>query len=248
MAKSNGLLKIEGTVENLTFYQRNGQEFVRRKGGVSKERIMNDPNFVRTRENMSEFSSVANSGKLLRKALGSMLFKAKDDLVISRLQRVLNEVKRLDSVSARGSRTVSEGITTVAGKNLLQGFDFNRHAPFSTVFNGSMTLNVSTGVVSVTGLIPLEQINYPEGATGVNFQSAILGIDFSNGDYDLVASPVETFALDMTSRTFALTPASVPSGAQLFFLLLITFHQEVNGNAYSLKNQEYNVLHVLQIV
>ena len=53
MAKAVGILSIEGTIENLTFYRRDGKLFVRRKGGVSKHRIETDPNYVRTRENMN---------------------------------------------------------------------------------------------------------------------------------------------------------------------------------------------------
>ena len=43
MAKQNSLVKIEGTIENLTFYKSANGHFVRSKGGVSKNRIMNDP-------------------------------------------------------------------------------------------------------------------------------------------------------------------------------------------------------------
>ncbi len=78
MAQSTGILKIEGTIEDLTFYKKDGKNYVRRKGGVSKERIANDPNFVRTRENGSEFGHSASAGKMLRLAASSMVFKAKD--------------------------------------------------------------------------------------------------------------------------------------------------------------------------
>ena len=70
MAKSNGILKIEGTLDELTFYNKDGKSFVRKKGGVSKERIENDPNYVRTRENNAEFSHSTSSAKTLRMALG----------------------------------------------------------------------------------------------------------------------------------------------------------------------------------
>ncbi|WP_339895393.1 hypothetical protein [uncultured Algibacter sp.] len=42
MAKLKGIIKLEGTLDNLTFYK--GQEgyLVKTKGGVSKERIQND--------------------------------------------------------------------------------------------------------------------------------------------------------------------------------------------------------------
>ena len=77
MAKSSGVLKIEGTIEDLTFYKKDGKFLVRKKGGISKERIENEPNFVRTRENGSEFGHSGKSGKLLRLALGNMVYKAK---------------------------------------------------------------------------------------------------------------------------------------------------------------------------
>lgn len=77
MAKVNGIIKIEGTVEDLTFYKKDGKNFVRKKGGISKERIMNDPNFVRTRENGSEFGHCGSSGKVLKLAVGTMFLRLK---------------------------------------------------------------------------------------------------------------------------------------------------------------------------
>lgn len=59
MAKADGILNIESTVDNLTFFKKDGKSFVRRKWGVSKQRIETDPNFVRTRENMNEFKQSA---------------------------------------------------------------------------------------------------------------------------------------------------------------------------------------------
>jgi hypothetical protein len=55
MAKQEGTFKINGTIGDLTFYKSSGQYLVRQKGGVSGDRIKNDPNFARTRENNNEF-------------------------------------------------------------------------------------------------------------------------------------------------------------------------------------------------
>ncbi len=63
MAKVNSIIKIEGTVEDLTFYKKDGVNFVRRKGGVSKERIGNDPNFIRTERIIPNSDTVAAAGK-----------------------------------------------------------------------------------------------------------------------------------------------------------------------------------------
>ena len=61
MAKLKGIIKLEGTLDNLTFYKAKEGYLVKTKGGVSKERIQNDPAFERTRENGSEFGSSAFS-------------------------------------------------------------------------------------------------------------------------------------------------------------------------------------------
>lgn len=134
MAKASGVIKIEGTVEDLTFYKKDGKNFVRRKGGVPRERIANDPNFVRTRENNNEFSHSGSSGKILKLAVGSLVFKAKDSKLSSRLLQLMSKIKNLDAVSTRGNRQVAIGLATVEGKQLLKGFDFNNNAPLKSVF------------------------------------------------------------------------------------------------------------------
>jgi hypothetical protein len=45
MAKLKGILKIEGTLDELTFYKTQDGHLVKTKGGVSADRIANDPNF-----------------------------------------------------------------------------------------------------------------------------------------------------------------------------------------------------------
>jgi hypothetical protein len=49
--------------------------------------------------------------------------------------------------------------------------------------------------------------------------------------------------------TSVLTPSSVPTGTGVqLFLLMISFYQEVNGVQYSLRNEEYNVLNIVDVV
>ena len=62
MSEQKGIIKIKGTVGDLTFYKSQDGFLVREKGGVEKERIANDPAFVRTRENGKEFGASGNAG------------------------------------------------------------------------------------------------------------------------------------------------------------------------------------------
>lgn len=249
MAKASGIIKIEGTVEDLTFYKKDGKNFVRRKGGVPKERIENDPNYVRTRENNSEFGHSGTAGKVLRMAMGSLVFKAKDGKLSSRMLQVMSRIKNLDTTSARGLRQVSVGLSTPEGKQLLKGFDFNINAPLNGVLFAPYDLNTTTGVIEITDFIAAEQLQFPQGSTHISFQSAVLAIDFDTEVSELAYSNIVNLPINLTPTTVTLTPTSVPTGTGLqLFLLMISFYQEVNGVQYSLKNEGYNVLNVVEVV
>ena len=83
MARQKGILKLEGTIGDLTFYRSQGRYLAREKGGVDASRIQNDPAFERTRENGSEFGRAGSSGKLLRNSLRELLLKASDSRMVS---------------------------------------------------------------------------------------------------------------------------------------------------------------------
>jgi hypothetical protein len=249
MAKVNGIVKIEGTIEDLTFYKKDGANFVRKKGGIPKERIANDPNFVRTRENNNEFSHNTASGKLLRMAMGSLVFKAKDSKLSSRLMQTMSRIKNMDTVSVRGKRQVGIGLSGSEGKQLLKGFDFNINAPLQGVLFAPYNLDTATGVITLTQFKPGEQLLFPPGATNVSFQGAVLALDFETEVSELAYSNTVNLPLNLTPASITLTPTSVPTGTGVqLFMLMISFYQEVNGLPYSLKNEEYNVLHILEVV
>lgn len=249
MAKANSVVQIEGSIDNLTFFKKDGKNFVRRKSEVSKERIATDPNYVRTRENNSEFSLCTAAAKALRMALGSMVFKSKDNKLSSRMLQTMYRVKSFDTVSVRGKRSIAIGLSTAMGKLELTGFDFNKNARLNSVLFAPYELDVLTGKLTIANLLPLEQLIYPQGATHVSFQSAVLAINFATDASELVLSPVENVPLDLTAVTLVLTPSSLPASTGVtLFLISILFYQEVNGVQYSLKNEEFNVLNVLDVI
>lgn len=249
MAKAKGIMKIEGTVEDLTFYRMDGKNYVRTKGGVSRERIMKDSNFARTRENMMEFAENAHASKMLRMSVGSMSFRAKDSRLSSRLTGIMSRIKNFDSNSARGERLVSRGIRTEAGRQVLKGFDFNMHSSLNYVFHAPYVLDVRTGELTIERLVTEEQILYPQGATNVSFQSAVVDMDFETGNSVIAYSEVVDLPIRMGASDVTLTPSSLPAGLGVqLFLLLITFSQEINSVLYPLKNEEFNVLQIIDVV
>jgi hypothetical protein len=55
MARQKGIIKLKGTIGDITFNKTQDGHLAREKGGVDASRIKNDPAFQRTRENGSEF-------------------------------------------------------------------------------------------------------------------------------------------------------------------------------------------------
>ena len=248
MGKLTGIIKFEGTFDGLTFYKSQDGYLVKTKSGVSKNRIMNDPAFVRTRENLSEFALNAKSGKALRQSIGPMLYRAKDSKLSSRMLQLMNNIKNFDDNSARGERLVRLGLNSAEGKRLLKGFDFNLHAPLSSVMHAPYSVALDTGILSIPDFCPQEQLHVPAGASHVSFSTAFVDLDFETGVFDSRYSPPSILLLDNSISTIVLTPEAVPTGnGTRFLLLLIEFFQEVNGVQYSLRNGMFNVLNVVEV-
>lgn len=248
MAKLKSLIKLEGTMDDLTFYKGTDGYLVRTKSGVSKNRIMNDPAFARTRENGVEFGSIAGSGKLLRAALGPMLFKAKDSKLTSRLVKVMGQIKNLDSANVRGARNVNKGLSDPLSKTLLEGFDFNARATKGSVLNALLNVDTATGAISMTSFDPTQQLRAAEGATHFSLQAGFLRLDFDTETYELTQSDELVFPIVIGAIAPVLTPTAVPTVSGTgFHVLLIEFFQEVNGQKYMLNNGAFNVLHLVKM-
>jgi hypothetical protein len=249
MAKLNGILKIEGTLQDMTFYKTQDGHLVKTKSGVSGDRIANDPAFARTRENGSEFGSAATAGKLLRDAVRTMVSTASDNRVTSRITQIMTQIKNLDTTSMRGERTVDVGIGTPEGKALLKDLNFNDKAILGAILYKPYAVNTSTGVISIANLVPINDIAAPSGSTHVSLKGAFAIVDFAAGTSDVGYTNVENLPIDGTSTSVTLTPASVPSGTGIkLFLLQVEFFQEVNAVQYSLNNGAYNGLAIIEVV
>lgn len=249
MAKYKSLFNVEGTLGEVTFYKGKDGYYVRSKGGVSKQRILNDPNFVRTRENLSEFGNMASSGKQLRQAINALLGDAKDNRVTSRLTKVLSKVKNEDQTSLRGQRNVATGLLTDLGKHWLKGFNFNKNANLDSVLLTGYSLDTVTGEVNIADLIPNQQMNVPGGATHVTFSAAFLNLDLSTNESDLQVSNPVNLPINGTETTVTLTPTVAATGTgQSVYLLKAAFFQEINGQQYPLNNGAFNALQIIEIL
>ena len=69
MARQSSIFKLVGQLDGVSFYKSGSVFIVRRKGGVSPERMANDPAFRKQRAHVLDFTRAAPAAKLIRKSI-----------------------------------------------------------------------------------------------------------------------------------------------------------------------------------
>lgn len=248
MAKQKGIIKLDGTIGGITFYKSQDGYLAREKGGVSGDRIANDPNFQRTRENGEEFGRAGKAGKLLRNSIRAMLQNASDSRMVSRLTQKMVEVIQEDATNPRGQRNVIDGEA-----ELLEGFEFNISGKLGTTLYAPYTSTIDrvagTLAVSIPAFVPLNMIAAPGGSTHFRIVSAGTEIDFENETFIVATSETAVLPWDTTATAVINLSNAVTANSThpLFLALGIEFYQEVNGQMYPLKNGAFNPLSLVKV-
>ena len=246
MAKLSSLFKFEGTVDDITVVKNTG--VVKRKGGLSKERIASDPKLVRIRENNAEFGMLAAASKTIRDAFGGLSQNIRVQYLTSRLSRVLTRIKNLDPTSARGYRKVAIGIQGAEGKNHLNGFSFNGTKSLTAILQKPYTLDTATGEVSIMGVAPAFDTLGGVGANSVGIKAYWAKIDFETGQHVVSQTNEVKLALDTTITDVMLTHTTPPTGTGVdVFVLSVVFYQTVNGVDYLLQNGAHNAADIIAV-
>ncbi|MFV7235308.1 hypothetical protein [Flavobacterium sp. ZB4R12] len=248
MARQKGIIKLKGTIGDITFYKTKDGHLAREKGGVDASRIANDPAFQRTRENGSEFGRAGKAGKTLRTALRTLLLNSADNRMVSRLTQAMVKVIQADLVNERGLRNVIDGEA-----ELLVGFEFNIGGKLGTSlfapFVGAIDRVTGEITVDLASFVPANMIAAPSGTTHFKIISAGAEINFEAETFVVASSETAILPWDFAptvaiNHLNAVTPNSV---SPLFLALGVEYYQEVNGRMYPLKNGSYNPLSLVQV-
>lgn len=254
MARNNSFIRLEGTLDGLTFYRKNGESFVKTKNRVSKNRIMNDPAYARTRENMQEFGGAAKCSKAFRTSFAAITRLVSDSYVSSRITGKFRGIVG-NGTGLRGERLFN----IVDHVTQFVGFNFNIAKPFDANFNApSAAPTINADRDTITWDIPDfntdTYVRQPEGAT--HFKLALAAGYTSNFEWDAEVKsyvPVDDVpngigvvtysaaiaiggmvgaATNLTADLTAFSP--IPATTSLFGATAIVFFQEVNGELYEL--------------
>jgi len=254
MAKNNSFIKLEGTLDGLTFYEKDGENFVKTKSTINKNRIQNDPAFARTRENMQEFGGAAKVGKAYREAFGSIVKLMGDTYIASRLAGAMKRINR-NGAGLRGQRDFD----IVGNADLLVGFNFDEKTPLGAQFFAPYdkpTLNANRDVATwtVPDFNTDNFITKPEGAThcrlvlasgllsNYQWESALASYEPVNEDENSKGDVAYSADISLQGDVGAVTTltvdlgigAALPATVANLVSIGIIFYQEINGQLYEL--------------
>ena len=249
MARQKGIIKLDGTIGGITFYKTTEDGYLaREKGGVSADKIANDPAFQRTRENGEEFGRAGKAGKILRNAIRAMLQNASDSRMVSRLTQKMVEVIQEDITNPRGQRNVIDGEA-----ELLEGFEFNISGKLGTTlyapYSGTIDRVAGTLTANIPAFVPINMLAAPGGTTHFKIVSAGAEVDFENETFVMDNQATSVLPWDATATAVINLANTVTANSThpLFLALGIEFYQEVNGQMYPLKNGAYNPLALVKV-
>ena len=248
MGQQDGILQLKGSVGKFTFFKKDGEYMARTKSGVSRQKIMTDPAYIRTRENMAEFARAGKAGKLLRACLNGLLVHCKDGSRAGRLTAAFKAVVKADSVNDRGMRNVLDGET-----ELLQGFQMNRNSALSTTLFAPFTTAIDRAagelVVTIPPFVPINMVRAPQGATHFRVNSAGAAVNFENETYvvDVQQTPMLPWTSAETAPLTLTNAVTAASTYPLFLVMGIEFYQEINGTMYPLKTGSFNALSIEKV-
>lgn len=248
MAKQKGIIKLEGTIGDITFFKSQDGYLAREHAPVSAEQIANDPAFQRTRENNAEFGRAGKASALVRNALRAVIQNAKDARLAARLTGEFSKVIKADLTNPRGLRNVIDGEA-----ELLEGFNCNKNAPLSSTLYApySAGINRATGVcaVDLQSFIPANSIAAPSGATHFKILIMAAAINFETEQYDNQLQETAMLPLNAVATAPINLSCNLPAAGTtpMFLALGIQFYQQVNGVNYPLKDGGFNALQLVKV-
>lgn len=248
MAKQRGIIKLEGTIGDITFFKTEDGYLAREHAPISAEQVATDPAFQRTRENNAEFGRAGKASAILRKALRTVIANSKTGKLPARLTTEFMRVIKADATNPRGLRNVIDGEA-----ELLRGFNFNANAPLTSTLYApySAVIDRAAGTLNITipSFLPDQAVQAPAGSTHFKMVAMAAAVNFEQEDYEsnfqeTAMLPWNAAATAPLTLNCTLTPGSAHP---LFLVMGIQFYQSVNGAFYTLKDGGFNALQIVEV-
>ncbi|HAZ24248.1 MAG TPA: hypothetical protein DEQ87_10955 [Algoriphagus sp.] len=247
MARQSSFLKLEGTIGDITFYKGRTGFKARQKGGVSKDRILKDPKFRRTRENLQEFARAANAAKFLKDAFRGIALKSSDGSLHNRLYSIATKVIYSDTLSNRGERRFELG-----NIQLMKGFQFSNQSTIeNTLFKQPQISDEPDSVtVTIQAMVPATYLRSLVNTTHYRISLIRASINFVDGTYSEESVNSGEIPISMNEQeelALTLPKPSIPDTHHFFAMALEYLQVLENGSKYDLYDLTQNPATILVV-
>lgn len=241
MARQKGLIRPDGTIDDLTFYKLNGEYIMRKKSGFPSGKKRKNKKYKKTVENQSDFGKASHTATAIRRLLYKYINASADKSHYYRFNTPIVRILRQDmDMENRGKRQFTGRDYTP-----LAGFHFNAAAAQAT--NANFILKHSIDVESNTAYLSGTLYQNPQitSCTHVQISQLVLlfnletkaGQLFSKDELIAYNAPV-AFTTQMEFPSMADKPLAM-------HLVCLHYFQGVNGALYPVHLQ-FNNLVVLE--
>ncbi len=164
MAKLKGIIKVVGTMGDVTFAQTAFGIIAKSKSSLNKEKFYAYESMEGSRKASREFGHASMMGTDVRRAFLPVAALAKDYTTHFRINSLMGKVLRTDMEHEKGSRVIGKG-----DLSLLKGFEWNKRYHLDSVLRANyiVNLNKATGTmrIVVPGFEVQGMLKKPKGAT-----------------------------------------------------------------------------------
>jgi len=242
MAKVIGIIKLRGTIDDITFRDTQEGNIASRKTGPTREKVLYDPDFDQTRRYAGEFKLAAKDAKLLRHALGSSLDGVQRTTLNGHVIGLLYAAAQQDNTHEIGYRYAATGSV-----GMFEGFDFGKQgldAALPVRFKHGMDAASGSMQVEIPSFIARKRKGFPAGATHFRIVSGGATINFEEGTY---VNDIKTSALlplrKQTPEAICLEHSVVAGAGEVMVQVLgIQFYAIENGREVLVKGGAVQLL------
>jgi hypothetical protein len=211
MAKQLGPIKLTGQLGGLSFYEMEGNYYVRMK---TSHQVDTDPRFEKTYCKGLDFGTASRASKSLRDALGHAVKPFSDTYMASRMTARFVQAVAADETHECGQRQVF-------ARNLdsLKGFEFNKRVSSQAVgFSPAVSIDANTRKIKIA-------LNMPQEVSGSGEAEVSIGVTFINFRKGTHASHNTIYPLSEAAPTEfqANLPADADPEAAIVVTLGITY-------------------------
>lgn len=151
MARIHPDMSITGSLGNISGYKRKDLDgnFVRSKGGPSKDKIKHSPKFENTRRHNAEFGGRARATSWIMRMMQPQKGLA-DYNIAGPLNAMMKHIQEMDKERELGQRSIE----LTKSPHILEGFSLNRKHSFDTIIRNHIPYTISHETVSARIDIP----------------------------------------------------------------------------------------------